>query len=123
MPIGSGGDLLGKLALIVDDNAAACEIIATMIAAFGVKTDTAADGAEALRRVEQAEAADHPYDLMLLDWKMPSIDGIECLRLLRERARPRYPVPTVLMLTAFSRDEVLRRLSGQQLQVDAMLTK
>ena len=124
LPIGpSGADRRGTRVLIVDDNAAARETIAAMAAGFGLTGDAVADGAEALRRIEQAEAVDRPYDLMLLDWKMPDLDGVECLRLLHKRESPRQPVPTVLMLTAFSRDEVLRGLAEHRLQVSAMLTK
>ena len=108
--------------LIVDDNACAREVITDMAAAFGLSTDTAADGSEALRKVEEADAADEPYGLVLLDWKMPGIDGVECARLLSQRLG-RHPAPTVLMLTAFSRDEALQRLAEHSLSVAGLLTK
>jgi CheY-like chemotaxis protein len=60
---------------------------------------------------------------VLLDWKMPGMDGVECTRLLSQRESRRHPTPTVLMLTAFSRDEALQRLAEQQLSVGAFLTK
>ena len=109
--------------LIVDDNACAREVLSGMTASLGLKADTAADGWDALRRVELADARDEPYTLLLLDWKMPGMDGVECLRVLSERERLRHPAPVVLMLTAFSRDDAMRRLDERKLKVGAMLTK
>ncbi|HSW06752.1 response regulator [Aquabacterium sp.] len=115
--------LRGTRALIVDDNASAREVLAGMAAALGLVTDTAADGTEALRLVERADAGDKPYGLVLLDWKMPGMDGVECARLVSQHEHRRHPTPTVLMLTAFSRDEALQRLAERQLSIAALLTK
>ena len=113
----------GSRVLIVDDNASARVILAEMSAALGLRPDTAADGQEALRMVTLADAVDEPYKLMLLDWKMPGLDGVECAQLLAQRERGRHPTPTVLMLTAFSRDDVLRRLAERSVTVGALLIK
>ena len=115
--------LKGTRALIVDDNACAREVVAAMTRALGLKVDTAADGMEALRQVALADARDEPYDLLLLDWRMPGMDGVMCARLLAERERPRHPTPPVLMLTAFSRHEVQQQLDDQGVTVGALLTK
>jgi PAS domain S-box-containing protein len=122
-PTGHAQGLPGSRALIVDDNASAREVLAGMSCALGLRADTAIDGQEALKMVDHADAADDPYDLVLLDWKMPGIDGVECARLLALRERGRHPTPTVLMLTAFSRDEVHRRLAQQGVKVGALLVK
>ena len=119
----SANDLSHLRTLIVDDNATAREIIAAMASRFGLQTTAVAGAAEALRCIEQADASDLPYDLVLLDWRMPDIDGVECLRLLTERERPCHPMPTVLMLTAFGREEVLQRLAEVRLAVPGILTK
>ncbi len=115
--------LKGTRALIVDDNACAREVLAAMTRALGLKVDTAPDGMDALRQVALADTRDEPYDLLLLDWRMPGMDGVVCARLLAERERPRHPTPPVLMLTAFSRHEVQQRLDDQGVTVGALLTK
>jgi signal transduction histidine kinase/DNA-binding response OmpR family regulator/HPt (histidine-containing phosphotransfer) domain-containing protein len=115
--------MAGTRVLIVDDNACAREVLAEMSAAFGLIAHSAFDGLDALRMVELADANDQPYELVLLDWKMPGLDGVECARLLKQRERGRHPAPTVLMLTAFSRDEVVHRLAEHALSVGALLTK
>ena len=117
------GSLLGTRALIVDDNASAREVLSEMAAGLGLKADTAVDGTNALHQVTVAEARGEPYGLLLLDWTMPGMDGVECARLLAERERPRHPTPRVLMLTAFSRSQVQQRLSELRVAVDALLTK
>ncbi|MGD9831400.1 MAG: response regulator [Piscinibacter sp.] len=115
--------LAGVRALIVDDNAAAREVLAGMCGALGLKADTAVDGLEALRMVDLADERDVPYELVLLDWKMPTLDGIECADRISRRIQGRHPTPTVLMLTAFSRDEVQQRLAERRVHTAALLTK
>ena len=128
LPVGSQvapdrAGIRGTRTLVVDDNSAARDVLAAMMTAIGLKVCTAVDGHDALRQVERADANDAPYELVVLDWKMPGIDGIECAHLLRHRQGGRYQTPTVLMLTAFSRTEALQRLADSQLTVGALLTK
>jgi len=108
--------------LVVDDNACARELLADMCTSLRFDIDTAADGHTALNMAQRADADDKPYDLVLLDWKMPGLDGIECARLLDLENR-RHAAPTVLMVTAFSRDEAQLRLAQRQVSVGALLTK
>ncbi|HKX41233.1 MAG TPA: ATP-binding protein, partial [Burkholderiaceae bacterium] len=123
-PAAATDDLSRLRALVVDDNATAREVIAAMAHQFGMQVTAVVGAAEALRSIEQADAAGLPYDLVLLDWKMPEIDGIECLRLLNQpERRPRHPLPMVLMLTGFGREEVLQRLADARLAVPGILTK
>jgi CheY-like chemotaxis protein len=117
--------LRGSRALVVDDNAQARAVLVAMARALGLQPDEAGGGAEALRKIAAAGA--EPYDLVLLDWKMPGMDGITCAQRIRDMAhdttRAGARSPTVLMLTAFSRDEVLRRIEEQGLPIDALLAK
>lgn len=114
--------LRGARVLVVDDNASARELLGEMCSALGLRPQLADSADEALRLVSLADARDAPYELMLLDWKMPGTDGVECARRLAQMPR-HHPTPTVLMLTAFSRDEVLRQLGERQLEVSATLVK
>ena len=121
-PIDAAG-LQDSRVLIVDDNAGAREILSAMSRALGLRADTADDGQDALRKVTLADAGDEPYRLVLLDWKMPGIDGVECAWLLARREGARHPMPTVLMLTAFNRDDVRQRLAERNVAVGALLIK
>ncbi len=91
--------------LVVDDNRAAREILSTLGAGFGLEVSTAADGAEAVRDAERAQADGRPYALVLMDWQMPVLDGIEATRQLVD-GRLRVP-PAVVLVTSFGRDDSL----------------
>ncbi|MHC4881084.1 MAG: response regulator [Planctomycetota bacterium] len=66
--------------LLVEDQHSNRTVISLMLEALGVQVETAADGEEAL-----AKAADNTYDLILMDIKMPRMDGYEATRQLRQR--------------------------------------
>ena len=114
-------ELQGVRVLVVDDNATAREIIASMVQSFGLHVDVAHSGAEALRKSQQAYAKDLPFQLVLMDWKMPDMDGIETVRQL-EQFHPEHP-PAVIMVTAHGRDEALQSAQEQGVQVLTVLTK
>jgi signal transduction histidine kinase/CheY-like chemotaxis protein/HPt (histidine-containing phosphotransfer) domain-containing protein/HAMP domain-containing protein len=118
----SGGALRDAQVLVVDDNDCARELLLHMTRALGMRAMAVADGEAALQAVAQADARDQPFNLLLLDWKMPGMDGIECARRLKLAAR-RHPLPTVLMLTAFSRDDALPRVAEARVDIAGMLSK
>ena len=107
--------------LVVDDNASAREILSDMARSFGLLVDTAADGDEALQRIVAADASPTPYELMLLDWKMPTMDGVETLRHLGGCTLQRPP--RVIMLTAYGRDEALSTAEERGVLIKTLLTK
>jgi signal transduction histidine kinase/DNA-binding response OmpR family regulator len=112
----------GMRTLIADDNELAREMLEQMARSFGLRPECVADGQAALQAIVEADRRDVPFEMLLLDWKMPRLDGIDCmLELTRQNLR--HPPPTVLMLTAFSRDEAARRLAAAQVNAAAMLTK
>ncbi|WP_052162203.1 response regulator [Aquabacterium sp. NJ1] len=115
LPWPAGGRLL-----VVDDNAAARQVLVNMAVHLGFQVDEAHDGEQALRMVNDARDAGRPFQLVLLDWKMPGLDGVGCARRLIQAGHDR---PQVLMVTAFSRDEVLRRMRQERVEVRAILTK
>ncbi len=119
---GVQGMLRGTRVLVVDDNASAREILVAMARSLGLDAEQAADGEQAVGKVADADATDHPYGLVLLDWKMPLMDGVECARQLLHSARDHLP-PTLLMVTAFNRDAAMQRLAAADVQVQAVLTK
>ena len=92
--------------LVVDDQPDARLALADLLGALGVGSeapggiDQADDGDTALAQVEQADAEERPYDLLLIDWVMPRLDGAGVLRALNERrersAAARTPLPVVV---------------------------
>jgi PAS domain S-box-containing protein len=116
------GALSGARILVVDDNDAAREVILGMSLSLGLRAEAVADGPGAIAAVASASAVANPFHVVLLDWKMPGMDGVECARLLREGSLL-HPPPTVLMLTAFGREEALQQLASRQVTISGVLTK
>ncbi|CAN7500293.1 PAS domain S-box protein [Acidovorax sp. LjRoot118] len=114
-------ELLGLRVLVVDDNAAAREILSTMARRFGLEVDMARDGEEGLRMVEGADSRSLAYDLVLMDWKMPRMDGAETVR--RMQALKGGAAPAVIMVTAFGREEAMNAVHSRGARVNAVLTK
>jgi len=110
----------GLRALVVDDNEAAREVLASMLTSFKIKVDTAADGKTALTLLTQAVEQQKPYDVVLLDWIMPGIDGIETAR--RIKANTAFAkLPAMLMVTANGREEAY--LEADKAGLHAFLVK
>ena len=106
--------------LIADDNSNAREILADILRHLGMQPTTVESGSAALAELSAVAHTDRCYELVLIDWRMPDLDGIETARRMRaERALATLPV--VLMVTAFGREEVLR--SAEQLDIAGVLIK
>lgn len=87
--------------LVVDDNDDALRIFAAMVEALGWNSQTASSGEEAITLLQQHQLAGGTIDFMLLDWRMPEMDGLTLASML-PTLLPAGSVPTVLMCTAFS---------------------
>ncbi|HET7794148.1 MAG TPA: response regulator, partial [Rhizobacter sp.] len=114
-------ELVGLRALVVDDNASAREILSSMAQGFGLEVDLARSGGEALAQVSACERKGLPYQLVLLDWKMPGMDGVEAARLIEAQSPGRSP--PVIMVTAFGRDEALEAAHQHHVSLPVVLTK
>ncbi|WP_246623273.1 response regulator [Sphingomonas colocasiae] len=106
--------------LIADDNPASRQILEEIFASWSMPVDLVASGAEALGAIETATAAGEPYDLVLLDWKMPGLDGMETVKAMRDSERL-TSLPVVLMVTAYGNDEF--RAEVERADIAAFLAK
>jgi PAS domain S-box-containing protein len=114
-------ELLGVRVLVVDDNAAAREILSSMARSFGLDVDLEADGATALQAIDRACAESTPYDLVLMDWKMPGMDGVQTMQQVQAHHGPRSPA--VIMVTAYGREDALNEARERDVSLRALLTK
>ncbi|WFS62758.1 transporter substrate-binding domain-containing protein [Pseudodesulfovibrio thermohalotolerans] len=104
--------LKGMKILVVDDNLTSREILSGILRSFDFKVDTVSGAAEALDRLEAAEP---PYRLVLMDWRMPGMDGIEASRRIKEN-RHLKDTPTIIMITAYGREEVMQQADNLGLE-------
>ncbi len=93
--------LRGTRALVVDDNAAAREVCEQILESLGLVATAVGSGSEALGAVRAAS-----FDLILMDWQMPDLDGIETVRRIRATAKG-ASIP-IIMMTAYGRDELIQ---------------
>ncbi len=104
--------------LVVDDNETARDLLRESLESMRFKVHEAVSGQEAIDRIEAAET---PYDLVLLDWQMPGMDGIETARRIRELDERRGGVATIFMVSAHGMDEI--RGEVEDLSISITLTK
>jgi two-component system sensor histidine kinase/response regulator len=112
-------DLAGKRALVVDDNALACEILADSLKGFALRVDWVSSGEAALRELAAADSGD-PYEVVLMDWHMPGMDGLEASRRIIRGGLLEH-VPKIVMVTAFGREEV--RAQAEEMGIRGYLLK
>jgi len=104
--------------LVVDDEELAAEHARIVLDEVGIKADTCLDGQTALHMLELQHAKHEPYNLVLLDWKMPEMDGIEVAKEIRQRYDKET---TVIILTSFNWDEIMDE--AMHVGVDGFLAK
>ena len=106
--------------LIADDNPIARESLSAMVRGIGWRDEVVASGREVIDHLRKHGSAVHPYDVLLIDWQMPEMDGLETCRRLKEESLSGQ-APIVIMVTGYSREDVLR--SPNAVHVDAVLVK
>ncbi|WP_319243645.1 response regulator [uncultured Propionivibrio sp.] len=116
-------DLMPKRTLVVDDQETSLIIMRTLLEKWHFPVTTALSGEEGLRLLAEAKDRGVPFDLILLDWRMPGMDGVEVVHSIDAAFEEGQGVrpPTVFMVTAFSREDLKEESSG--LNVDAILNK
>lgn len=110
-------DLKDLHILVVDDNATVRKVLLEQLQGFHFKAFGVDSGQAAL---SELSAKDSSYELVLMDWKMPGMDGVETTR--RIRALPHLAtIPAVIMVTAYGRDEIKRQ--AEQAGANGFLVK
>ncbi|MBW2516940.1 MAG: response regulator [Deltaproteobacteria bacterium] len=112
-------NLKGIKVLVVDDNPTSRDILRDMLESLSFEVTLAASGREGITEVEKADT-DKPFELVIMDWKMPGMDGIEASRRIKQHAGLSH-VPHIVMVTAYGREEVMQK--AEKIGLDGFLLK
>ncbi|MEA1916118.1 MAG: response regulator, partial [Campylobacterota bacterium] len=107
-----------KKILVVDDNAIWLEILQSVLTDFGVSVDRAKSGAMAIKMIEDAK---QKYDLVLMDWNMPELDGIETTKIINEKFDSDKIPRKVIMVSAFKQESIMTQ--AKSVGIDIYLQK
>src|SRR5262249_13058707 len=83
------------------------------------RCEQASSGEEAIRELAAADSKD-PYGLVMMDWHMPGMDGLEASRIIKRGGRLKT-IPRIVMFTAFGREEV--RAQAEEIGIEGYLSK
>ena len=100
-------ELKGTRAMVVDDNPLAREVLCNALESFSFHATSVSSGEEAILELVRA-IEDKPYELVLMDWKMPGMDGIQTAKKIKENKVLSH-IPHILIVTAYGREELLKQ--------------
>jgi len=112
--------LRDRRVLVVDDDPIARDLLATMLRSWSLKVTEARSGPSALAAIREAKAAAVPFDIVLMDWKMPGQNGVDVAQAIRADAGETKP-PIVIMVSAFGRAELFD--SARRAGIEGFLVK
>ncbi|MDO4539860.1 MAG: response regulator [Syntrophomonadaceae bacterium] len=90
-------------ALVVDDEQNACDYMQVLLNRCNVRCDTATSGDAALKAIAEANRQNDSYDMCIMDWKMPGMDGVETVKQIRQMNGGNFPV---IIVTAYDFSEI-----------------
>jgi len=95
-----------KTVLVVDDSADARDVLVAMLTANGFDSRTVSSGEEVIPALDAAWSNHRPFDLVLMDWRMPGMNGVETARKIDARLQS-FRIPPIVMVSAFDREQVM----------------
>jgi CheY-like chemotaxis protein len=100
-------DLKGLKTLVVDDNETSRQILRDLLESFSFDVALSASGKEAITEIENADSR-APFELIVMDWKMPEMDGIEAATRIKNHPDLSL-IPTIILVTAYGREEIMQQ--------------
>ncbi len=109
--------MIGMKVLVCDDNKSLRSVLREILTSFTFEVTTVDNGFDAIEEIKNAKIK--PYDLVILDWEMPGMDGIDTATEINELNLTK--IPTIIMLTAHKKEDFLEKAT--ELKLDAFLLK
>lgn len=113
-------DVQGLRILVVDDNESAREILESILRSLKFDVTSVSDGFKAIDYLQKAYDEAKPYGLVLMDWMMPGMDGVETIKKMRQYTHLSSTI-AFIMITAYSKEELKAQL--ENIKVDGILIK
>jgi signal transduction histidine kinase/DNA-binding response OmpR family regulator len=113
-------ELRDRRVLVVDDDPIAREMLTTTLRGWAMNVSEATSGTAALATLRDATAANAPFELVLMDWKMPGQNGVEVAAAIHADASHTKP-PIVVMVSAFGRADVFE--AAKRAGIESFLVK
>lgn len=111
-------ELEGLPVLVVDDDPVTCENAAALLNELGMRGSWVTSGAEAVLRISEAHAQSEDFFAVILDWKMPEMDGLETLKAIRRKLGKGVPI---IIISAYDYSDIEKEFL--QAGADAFLNK
>jgi PAS domain S-box-containing protein len=112
-------ELRGMKVLVVDDNATSRSILQEMLESFSFEVSLAPSGEEGITELENANEG-KPFELVIMDWKMPGMDGIEASKRIKNH-NGLSKIPPIILVTAYGREDVMQQ--AEQVGLEGFLLK
>lgn len=110
-------DMRGMRVLICDDNYTSREILTDALETFSFKVTAVETGEAAIGLLDKEKK--NPFELVLMDWRMPSMDGLEASRIIKQDRNIKTPM--IIMVTAFGKEDIMEQ--AKAIGINAFLTK
>jgi len=104
--------------LVVDDCADSRLIMQKMLESFGLRVKLVSSGEESLKALEENKTREEPFELVVIDWLMPGLSGIETSKRIRKDLKLTMPI---ILMTAFGKENEI--LDAEKAGINAFLTK
>lgn len=106
-------DMLNRKLLLVDDDPDSRDILGEMLTGFGFQVSLAGSGEQALQMIKAAHDAGDAFEVLIVDWKMPGLNGLDTVRHIRQQIEA-Y-VPAIIMVSAYGRGDVIKQARDEGL--------
>jgi len=103
-----GNSIADKRILVVEDHDICAEILKDILESFSCEVKVANNGEDGIKILKESHEENLPFDFVLMDWKLPGIDGIEATKLIKSDNQISV-TPTVIMVSAFGEEEVMKK--------------
>lgn len=115
-------DISNLRVLVVDDNATAREILKGILSSFHFQVSEASSGVEAIECIRTAADGGQAIELVLMDWKMPKMDGVETVRSIQQNLNLPHS-PQIIMITAFGKEDAFCDALDAKINIASVISK